>query len=86
MASYLYEIGQGEVYDDFVVLIAQLGDSKSGEVTRHYILEGMKTFLAKLRVDQFIEEYQISKKDLKAILTFIGREESYLYGYLPPGS
>ena len=76
VASYLYEIGQGEVYDDFVVLIAQLGGSKSGEVTRHYILEGMKTFLAKLRVDQFIEEHQISKKDLKAILNFIGREES----------
>ena len=36
VASYLYEIGQGEVYDDFVVLIAQLGGSKSGDVTRHY--------------------------------------------------
>ena len=70
MASYLYEIGQGEVYDDFVVLIAQLGGSKSGEVTRHYILEGMKTFLAKLRVDQFIEEHQISKKRLKSHIKF----------------
>ena len=75
VASYLYEIGQGEVYDDFVVLIAELGGSKSGEVTRHYILEGMKTFLAKLRVDQFIEEHQISQADLKAILNFIGRGE-----------
>jgi len=38
-------------------------------------LEGMKTFLAKLRVDQFIEEHQISQADLKAILNFIGRGE-----------
>lgn len=75
VASYLYEIGRGEVYDDFVVLIAELGGSKSGEVTRHYILEGMKTFLAKIRVDQFIEEHQISQADLKAILNFIGRGE-----------
>ena len=73
VASYLYEIGQGEVYDDFVVLVAQLGGAKSGQVTRHYIFEGMKALLAKCRVDQFIKENQVSEEDLKAMLDLIGR-------------
>ncbi|WP_395947635.1 hypothetical protein [Caedibacter taeniospiralis] len=34
----------------------------------------MKSLLTKYRVDQFIEENQVSEEDLKAMLDLIGRE------------
>ena len=72
VASYLYEITQEQVYDDFVVLVAEIGGAKQGQVTRHYILEGIKSILTKYRVDRVFVRHQPDKSTLSAIHDMAG--------------
>ena len=44
MASYLYEIGKEKAYDDYAILLSDLGGGK-GKVTRHFITQGIRELL-----------------------------------------
>ena len=72
VASYLYEITRKEVYDDFVVLVAEAGGAENGKVTRHYILEGIKAILTKYRVDQVFNRNKPDEETLNSIHDMVG--------------
>ena len=40
VAAYLYDIGEQEAYDDYAVMLSELGDGK-GVISRHFILKGI---------------------------------------------
>lgn len=71
IAAYLYEIGEQEAHDDYVILLARLGGGK-GKVSKHYILQGIKTLLSKYRVDRIFEEYHTSQDTIENILSISG--------------
>ena len=48
VASYLYEIGEEKAYDDYAILLAEIGGGK-GKVTRHFIVRGIQQLLNHLR-------------------------------------
>ena len=66
VSSYLYEIGEESAFDDYAILLAEIGGGK-GVVSRHYILEGIKCLLAKHRVERVFKERNISKKAQESI-------------------
>ena len=72
VASYLYEITKKEVYDDFVVLVAEAGGAENGKVTRHYILEGIKAILTKYRVDQVFNRNKPDEETMNSIHDMVG--------------
>ena len=72
VASYLYEISKKEVYDDFVVLVAEAGSAENGKVTRHYILEGIKAILTKYRVDRVFNRNKPDEETLHSIHDMVG--------------
>lgn len=63
VSSYLYDIGEKIAYDDYAIILADLGGGK-GKVTRHYILEGIKRLLSKYRVDSILEKHKVSEQTL----------------------
>ena len=70
LSAYLYEIGGEKTYDDYAVLLADIGGGK-GKVTRHFILEGIKYLMGKYRIDRILAEKKTPKKiqdDLKLIV------------------
>jgi hypothetical protein len=71
IAAYLYKIGDQEVYDDYVLLLARLGGGK-GVVSKHYILQGIKALLSKYRVDRFFEEYKPSDETIEHMISVSG--------------
>ena len=60
-SSYLYKIGKKAAHDDYVILLAEIGGGK-GKVTRHYILEGVKLILEKIRVEEVFKRHGITPK------------------------
>jgi len=62
VASYLYEMGKGQAYDDYAILLAKLGDGK-GKVTKHFIIKGIRKLLTYHLVDQFFKENDLSQED-----------------------
>lgn len=71
IAAYLYKIGDQEVHDDYVILLARLGGGK-GVVSKHYILQGIKALLSKYRVDRFFEEYKPSEDTIENMISISG--------------
>lgn len=71
IAAYLYNIGDQEAYDDYVILLARLGGGK-GVVSKHYILQGIKALLCKYKVDRFFEEYKPSEDTIEHMLSASG--------------
>jgi hypothetical protein len=71
IAAYLYNIGDQEVHDDYVILLARLGGGK-GVVSKHYILQGIKALLSKCKVDRFFEEYKPSEDTIVHMLSVSG--------------
>ena len=61
VASYLYEMGKEKAYDDYVILLAKLGDGK-GTVTKHFIIKGIRKLLTYHLVDQFFKENDVSQE------------------------
>ena len=66
ISSYLYEIGEEHAFDDYAILLAEIGGGK-GVVSRHYILEGIKCLLAKYRVERVFKERNIPKKSQESL-------------------
>jgi hypothetical protein len=60
MSAYLYEIGEEKAYDDYAILLADLGGGKE-KVTRHFIFEGIKALMTKYRVDRILTRREVSK-------------------------
>jgi hypothetical protein len=71
VSSYLYEIGKEAAHDDYAILLAEIGGGK-GKVTRHYILEGVKLILGKIRVDEVFERHCITPKIQENIKNTLG--------------
>ena len=71
ISSYLYEIGKESAFDDYAILLAEIGGGK-GVVSRHYILEGIKCVLAKYRVERVYKERNIPKKSQEALAQAFG--------------
>jgi len=64
LASYLYEIGEQETHDDFIILLAELGGGK-GKVTRHFIFKGIQALLSKYRIDNILEIRKTSPETIQ---------------------
>jgi hypothetical protein len=71
IAAYLYKVGDQEVHDDYVILLARLGGGK-GVVSKHYILQGIKALLSKYRVDIFFKEYNPSEDTIENMFSISG--------------
>lgn len=61
ISSYLYEVGKEAAHDDYAILLAEIGGGK-GKVTRHYILEGVKLILGKIRVEEVFKRHGVTPK------------------------
>jgi len=61
MSAYLYLIGNESAYDDYSILFSDIGGGK-GKVTRHFILKGIMTLMAKYKVDKIFKEKKVSRK------------------------
>jgi|TARA_B100001105_G_C22375988_1_gene437251 hypothetical protein len=73
VSAYLYEIGEEIAYDDFAILLAEIGGGK-GKVTRHYIFEGIKMLLGKIRIERIFEERKISKEAQERLKCLAGAD------------
>ena len=73
MSAYLYEIGEEMAYDDFAILLAEIGGGK-GKVTRHYIFEGIKMLLGKIRIERIFEKRKISKEAQERLKCLAGAD------------
>lgn len=73
VAAYLYEIGKQIAYEDYTILLAEVGGGK-GKVTRHYILEGIKKLTAKYWVDKIFKENKVSQEMQKNMMALAGIE------------
>ena len=57
----MYEVGKEAAHDDYAILLAEIGGGK-GKVTRHYILEGVKLILGKIRVEEVFKRHGVTPK------------------------
>lgn len=71
IAAYLYEVGDQQAYDDYAIVLADLGGGK-GIVSRHYIHNGIKNLLMKYRVDRFFERHKTSEDTIEIMLATAG--------------
>jgi len=71
IGGYFYEIEHSLVDNPTVQLIAQLGGSKKGKVTRHFFLLGLKQLLSFQAVQRFIHQPQIDDDTLSDIFAFL---------------
>lgn len=62
IASYLYEIGEEKAYDDYAILLAEMGGGK-GKVTRHFISQGIRDLLNHQRLERFFKTKGFSKTE-----------------------
>ena len=60
VASYLYEIGKEKAYDDYAILLSDLGGGK-GRVTRHFITQGIRELLNYYRIGRVLKDKDISQ-------------------------
>jgi len=70
VAGHFYHIGSELAENPMIELIAQLGGGK-GQVTRYFILEGLKQLLLYQSVQQFIKKNNIQDDTLNELMTFI---------------
>lgn len=66
VAAYLYDIGDQEAYDDYAVMLSELGDGK-GVISRHFILKGIHVVSNHYKYQWHIEKKKISKEKQNAI-------------------
>ena len=71
LAAYLYEIGKEKAYDDYAILLAELGGG-NGKVTRHYILNGIQALLSKYRIDHILKKRNPSPEMIEGMLNMAG--------------
>lgn len=73
VVAYLYEIGDQEAYDDYAILLAELGGGK-GIVSRHYIMKGIRAMMTRYRVDRILEKHQPSEDMVEHLLSLAGAD------------
>ena len=66
VASYLYEVGKEKAYDDYAILLAEIGGGK-GKVTRHFIVRGIQQLLHHLRVSRILSKKELSQEEQIAL-------------------
>jgi len=71
VAAYLYEIGEKEAYDDYTILLAEMGGGK-GVVSRHFIMKGIQALMTKYRVDRIFEKQKPSDETIENLLALAG--------------
>jgi hypothetical protein len=71
VACYLYRIGEQKIHDDYVALLSEIGGGK-GNITRHFILEGLKFIFQKHRVEQVFKERNVSSEMQEGLNSIIG--------------
>lgn len=71
VASYLYEIGEEKTYDDYAILLAEMGGGK-GKVTRHFITQGIRDLLNHYRIGRFLKAKEVSQAQQDAMCTAFG--------------
>ena len=64
IAGYFYEIESVLICNHMIEHIAYLGGGKE-EITRYYVLKGFQVLAHKILADEYIEEKQITKDELK---------------------
>ena len=70
VGSYFYEIQDELTKDDNVQWICELGGGK-GTVSRHFFLKGIEKLLIVQQVEQFKQDFNISKEQVDAALELI---------------
>ena len=71
VASYLYEIGEEKTYDDYAILLAEMGGGK-GKVTRHFITQGIRDLLNHYRIGRFLKAKEVSQAQQDAMCNAFG--------------
>jgi hypothetical protein len=66
VAAYLYDIGDQEAYDDYAVMLSELGDGK-GIISRHFILKGIHVVSNHYKYQYHMEKKKVSKERQAAI-------------------
>lgn len=66
VAAYLYDIGDQEAYDDYAVMLSELGDGK-GVISRHFILKGIHVVSNYYKYQHHMEKKKVSKEKQIAI-------------------
>ena len=66
VAAYLYDIGDQAAYDDYAVMLSELGDGK-GVISRHFILKGIHVVSNYYKYQQHMEKKKVSKETQIAI-------------------
>jgi hypothetical protein len=66
VAAYLYDIGDQEAYDDYAVMLSELGDGK-GIISRHFILKGIHVVSNHYKYQYHMEKKKVSKEKQDAI-------------------
>ena len=66
VAAYLYDIGDQEAYDDYAVMLSELGDGK-GIISRHFILKGIHVVSNHYKYQYYMEKKKVSKENQAAI-------------------
>lgn len=66
VAAYLYDIGDQEAYDDYAVMLSELGDGK-GIISRHFILKGIHVVSNHYKYQYHMEKKNVSKERQAAI-------------------
>lgn len=61
VAAYLYDIGDEEAYDDYAVMLSELGDGK-GVISRHFILKGIHVVSNHYKYQWHMEKKKVSKE------------------------
>ena len=61
VASYLYEVGKEKAYDDYAILLSDLGGGK-GKITRHFITQGIRELLNYYRIGRMLKDKEVSQE------------------------
>jgi hypothetical protein len=62
----LYDIGDQDAYDDYAVMLSELGDGK-GVISRHFILKGIHVVSNYYKYQFHMERRNVSEKRQKAL-------------------
>lgn len=77
VAAYLYEIEQQQTHDDFILMLAELGEG-NGAITKHYILQGIHAILCKIKVDRYLKKMNATDEDIGRLLEIASMEALFL--------
>ena len=61
VASYLYEVGKEKAYNDYAILLSDLGGGK-GKITRHFITQGIRELLNYYRIGRMLKDKEVSQE------------------------